>query len=143
MQKIIVTGYLGDDPQTRSLQSGSTVTNFSVATSERWTDKNTGEKKEHTEWFRFTAFGKTGDIIAQYMKKGDYIIVTDARKRTEKWQDKNGNDRYTDNYIVDGFEFGPKAGGGQRQQEQRREPAQQAGSREAPPPADFDDDIPF
>jgi len=93
-QKVIIVGNLGQDPEVRSTNSGSSVANISVATSESWTDKNTGQKQEKTEWHRIVFFGKLADIAGQYLRKGSKVYV-EGKLRTNKWQDQQGNDRYT------------------------------------------------
>ena len=94
VNKVILVGNLGADPETRYLPSGEAVVSLSVATTESWKDKATGEKKEVTEWWRVTLFGKLAEIAGQYLKKGSQVYI-EGRGRTEKWQDKDGNDRYT------------------------------------------------
>ncbi len=112
VNKAIILGYVGRDPESRTLPSGNTVVNFSIATSEQWTDKSSGERKESTEWHNCTAFGKTAEIIAEYVTKGSQLYV-EGQIRTEKWQDKQGNDRYsTKIYVRDITLLGGKGGGG-------------------------------
>ncbi len=100
VNKVIILGNVGNDPDIRFLPSGESVANFSLATSETWKDKNSGEKKEATEWHRCSAFGKLAEIIGQYVKKGSSIYVEGSLK-TRKWQDKDGSDRYTTEIRVD------------------------------------------
>ena len=94
VNKVIILGHLGRDPETRYTASGDAICNFSVATSDTWKDKNTGEKKEATEWHRVSVFGKLAEICGQYLKKGSQVYV-EGSLRTRKWTDKDGQDRYT------------------------------------------------
>lgn len=100
----ICTGRFGQDPQGKYMPSGSAVCNFSLAVSRQHKDKDSGEKKEDTQWMDFVAFGKTAEIITQYMKKGSQCRVT-GRMQKRKWQDKNGQDRYTTECIVEEFQM--------------------------------------
>lgn len=93
INKVIIVGYLGADPETRQFANGGCVANISVATSEKWTDKQTGESRELTEWHRISLFNRLGDIAAQYLKKGSQVYI-EGSLRTRKWQDQNGQDRY-------------------------------------------------
>ncbi|WP_084349690.1 single-stranded DNA-binding protein [Moraxella oblonga] len=94
VNKVIIVGRLGNDPEVRQFQNGGGVTNISVATSESWTDKNTGEKREQTEWHRVALFNRLGEIAAQYLRKGSLVYI-EGSLNTRKWQDANGQDRYT------------------------------------------------
>lgn len=94
INKVIIVGHLGNDPEMRSMPNGEAVTNISVATSEAWTDKNTGERREVTEWHRIVFYRKLAEICGQYLKKGAQVYI-EGRLRTRKWQDQNGQDRYT------------------------------------------------
>lgn len=94
INKVIIVGYLGNDPEMRSMPNGEAVANISVATSEAWTDKNTGERREVTEWHRIVFYRKLAEICGQYLKKGAQVYI-EGRLRTRKWQDQNGQDRYT------------------------------------------------
>lgn len=155
INKVIIIGRVGKDPEVRS-NGGTTFTNLSLATSESWNDKNTGEKKEVTEWHNVSFSGKLAEIVAQYVKKGAKIYV-EGKLRTRKWQDQNGNDRYTTSIVVgaDGqmqmldsrndssaapHQQRPQQQGGWGQQTQQ--PAQQS-NQYGEPPIDFSDDIPF
>lgn len=100
VNKVILLGNLGKDPETRYLPSGEAVTNFSIATTESWKDKASGEKKEATEWHRISTFGRTAEVAAEYLKKGSACYV-EGRIKTRKWQDKEGNDRYTTEITAD------------------------------------------
>ena len=94
INKVIIVGNLGNDPEMRSMPNGEAVANISVATSEAWTDKNTGERREVTEWHRIVFYRKLAEICGQYLKKGAQVYI-EGRLRTRKWQDQNGQDRYT------------------------------------------------
>lgn len=94
VNKVILIGHLGADPETRYLPNGDCVANFTIATSESWKDKSTGEKKEATEWHRISVFRKLAEICGQYLKKGSMVYIEGSLK-TRKWQDKEGQDRYT------------------------------------------------
>lgn len=94
INKVIIVGHLGNDPEMRSMPNGEAAANISVATSEAWTDKNTGERREVTEWHRIVFYRKLAEICGQYLKKGAQVYI-EGRLRTRKWQDQNGQDRYT------------------------------------------------
>ena len=94
INKVIIVGHLGNDPEMRSMPNGEAVANISVATSEAWTDKNTGERREVTDWHRIVFYRKLAEICGQYLKKGAQVYI-EGRLRTRKWQDQNGQDRYT------------------------------------------------
>jgi len=100
INQVIIIGRLGADPETRQFSNGGGVTNISVATSEQWTDKNTGEKREATEWHRISLFNRLGEIATQYLKKGSQVYI-EGSLRTRKWQDQNGQDRYTTEIRAD------------------------------------------
>jgi single-strand DNA-binding protein len=156
VNKVILVGNLGADPETRSMPSGMTVTNIRIATSESWKDKSSGAQQERTEWHSVALFGRLGEIAAEYLRKGSQVFV-EGKLRTRKWQDKQGNDRFTTEIIADNMQMlGGRAGGGGPGGGTDRGPAERAGSASAPPrddydqtpaPAggkdDFDDDIPF
>lgn len=143
VNKVILVGNLGNDPETKYMPSGSAVTNLSVATNESWKDKQTGEQKERTEWHRVAMFGRLAEIAAEYLRKGSQVYI-EGKLRTRKWQDQQGNDKYTTEIIADEMQMlGGRSGGGA--------PAMGGGSGGPPPgppsgggsPNDFDDDIPF
>ncbi len=140
VNKVIVVGNLGQDPETRYMPSGSAVTNLRIATNESWKDKQTGEQKDRTEWHSVAMFGRLAEIAAEYLRKGSQVYI-EGKLRTRKWQDKDGNDRYTTEIIADEMQMlGSRSGGGA--------PAMSdAPPASAPPPQqstdDFDDDIPF
>ncbi|MCZ4304369.1 single-stranded DNA-binding protein [Zoogloeaceae bacterium G21618-S1] len=170
VNKVILVGNLGRDPEIRYAPSGDAICNVSIATTDTWKDKQTGEKKEATEWHRVVFFGKLAEIVGQYLKKGRAIYV-EGRLQTRKWQDQNGQDRYTteirasEMQMLGGREGGGGSGGdapmddggydqrpasNSRPAPQQQRP-QQGGGGNKPAPAsgsgggfgDFDDDIPF
>jgi single-strand DNA-binding protein len=151
VNKVIVVGNLGADPETRYLPSGEAVTNIRVATTDRWKDKASGEMKEATEWHRIAFFGRLAEIAGEYLKKGSQVYV-EGSLRTRKWQDKDGNDRYSTEIRGDVMQMlGSRAGSGEPRGAASGEPAEprsEAPSRPAAkkPAGKFDDmadDIPF
>ena len=100
INKVIIVGNVGGDPETRYMPSGSAVTNLTIATNESWKDKQTGEQKERTEWHRVAMFNRLAEIAAEYLRKGSQVYI-EGKLRTRKWQDKSGNDRYTTEIIAD------------------------------------------
>lgn len=138
-------GNLGRDPESKYTAGGDAVCNFSIACSETWKDKNTGEKKESTEWVRCTVFGKLAEVCGQYLKKGSQVYVA-GKMKTRKWTDKDGQERYTTEIAVSDMKMlgGKPADGGQSSPPQPRSapPAAAPTARQAPP-ANYDDDIPF
>jgi single-strand DNA-binding protein len=113
INKAIIVGRLGQDPEVRYTADGRAVTNFSVATSEEWRDKETSEKRERTEWHRIVAFNKLGEICGQYLSRGRQVYI-EGRIQTEQWEDKEGNKRYTTKIVASDVQFlGSKDGGGQ------------------------------
>ncbi|HEX5161271.1 MAG TPA: single-stranded DNA-binding protein [Steroidobacteraceae bacterium] len=111
VNKVILIGNLGADPETRSMPSGVTVANIRVATSENWKDKQSGEQKERTEWHSVAMFGRLGEIAGEYLKKGSKVYI-EGSLRTRKWQDKQGNDRYTTEIIASDMQMLDSRGGG-------------------------------
>ena len=112
INKVILVGNLGKDPETRALPSGEAVTNITVATSESWKDKATGEQKEKTEWHNVVFFKRLAEIAGQYLKKGSQVYI-EGSLRTRKWQDKEGKDRYTTEIVAQEMQMlGGKPGGG-------------------------------
>ena len=99
INKVIIVGNLGADPDSRAMPSGNAVTNISVATSESWNDRDTGEKKEKTEWHRVVFFNRLAEIAAQYLKKGSQVYV-EGKLQTRKWEDKEGNERWTTEVVA-------------------------------------------
>ena len=171
VNKVILIGNLGNDPEVRYTQEGKAIANITLATSEAWKDKNTGQKQEKTEWHRVAFFGGVADVVANYLKKGSKVYV-EGKLQTRKWQDQAGQDRYTTEVIVDGFSgamqmldsanVAPQAPQAQAQQytqapqQQRQAPQQQYAPQQAPqqqaqqqqaqqqaPADDFEDQIPF
>jgi single-strand DNA-binding protein len=100
INKVIIVGNLGNDPDTRYMPSGSAVTNLSVATNESWKDKQTGEQKDRTEWHKVAMFGRLAEIAAEYLRKGSQVYI-EGKLRTRKWQDKDGQDRFTTEIVAD------------------------------------------
>ncbi len=114
VNKVILIGNLGKDPEKRSMPNGDPVTSFSIATSETWKDKQTGEKKERTEWHNIVTYRGLANICDQYLEKGSRVYI-EGSLRTRKWQDKEGKDRYTTEIIADEMQMlGSKGGGGER-----------------------------
>ena len=147
INKVIIVGNLGQDPETRYMPSGAAVTNFTVATNESWKDKQTGEQKERTEWHRVAMFNRLAEIAAEYLRKGSQVYI-EGKLRTRKWQGQDGQDRYTTEIIADEMQMlggrGGGAGGGGSYGGGGG--GQKTGGGNAPPqpgPDDFDDDIPF
>ena len=137
VNKAIIVGNLGADPETKSTAGGSTITNLSVATSEAWKDKQTGEKRENTEWHRVVIFGKLAEIAGQYLSKGSKVYL-EGRLQTRKWQDRDGNDRYTTEIVANEMQMLDSKGG----QRMAGQSTPTGGSGRENPPG-LDDDIPF
>jgi len=168
VNKVILVGNLGQDPEVRYTANGAAVANITVATSEQWTDRQSGQKQEKTEWHRVVLFGRLGEIAGEYLRKGSQVYL-EGKLQTRKWQDQNGQDRYTTEIVANEMQMlggrggaGGSAdyngsqdfGGGRGQDLGGGRPAaapQQGGGRPAAPTApaggsnfdDFDDDIPF
>ncbi len=171
VNKVILVGNLGGDPEVRYMANGNAVTNVTIATSDSWKDKETGQQQKRTEWHRVVFFGRLAEVAGEYLRKGSQVYIEGAL-RTRKWQDQSGNDRYTTEIVVDmngqmqmlGGRAGGDAGQAQAQPAPQQQPQQQppqGGRRNengtqqsphatpmaAPQPApgfdDFDDDIPF
>jgi single-strand DNA-binding protein len=168
INKVILVGNVGQDPETKAMPSGSAVTNISIATSETWRDKQTGQPQERTEWHRVVFFNRLAEIAGEYLRKGSKVYV-EGSLRTRKWQDQNGQDRYTTEIVANEMQMldsrGDNMGGGNANYQQQPAPAQAAYSQQQAPqqnfqqPAnnqggfqqpqqgggfdDFDDDIPF
>lgn len=144
VNKVIVLGNLGKDPEVRYTQSGDAVCNFSVATSERWKDKS-GEQQERTEWHRIVMFGRIAEVAGEYLKKGSQVYL-EGKLQTRKWVNKEGLDQYTTEVIADRMQLiGAKReddGGGEKR-DQRAPAKSPGGESKRKPGADFDDDIPF
>lgn len=160
VNKVILVGNCGQDPETRYMPSGNAVTNISVATSESWKDKQTGDQQERTEWHRVVFFNRLAEIAGEYLRKGSKVYV-EGSLRTRKWQGQDGQDRYTTEIVASEMQMldsrgsqggydAPQSGGFQQQApqtSQQKSPQQQPpqqGSQQAPQGFDsFDDDIPF
>lgn len=154
VNKVILVGNLGQDPETRYLPSGGAVTNITVATSETWKDKNSGQMQERTEWHRVVFFNKLAEIAGEYLKKGSKVYLEGAL-RTRKWQDQSGADRYTTEIVASDMQMldskgaggGANAGGGgfegYDQLPEARGGSNYQQSAPTPASADFEDDIPF
>ncbi len=148
VNKVILIGHLGADPETKSMPSGMSVANLSLATSESYKDKQTNEWQERTEWHRVALFGRLAEIAGEYLRKGSQVYI-EGRLRTRKWQDKQGNDRYSTEIVAAEMQMlggrGGAAGGASAGAETRParsaapEPAASGGERDT----EFDDDIPF
>lgn len=154
INKVILVGNLGADPDTRYMPSGKAVTNIRIATSESWRDKTTGDQQERTEWHAIVLFDKLGEIAAEYLRKGSQVYI-EGSLRTRKWQDKEGKDRYTTEIVARDMQMlggrggaggGGGGGGSGGMSGGERSSRSSAPEERGPPPADdggFDDDIPF
>lgn len=148
VNKVILVGNLGTEPEVRYMPNGDAVANFSVATSESWKDKQTGETQERTEWHRVVLFRRLAEIAGEYLHKGSKVYI-EGRLRTRKWQDQNGQDRYTTEINGDELQMLDRAGSGAPQAEHApaanygdSAPTSKAATAKEPAP-EFDDDIPF
>ncbi|QCQ57304.1 single strand DNA binding protein [Shigella phage DS8] len=157
VNKVIIVGTLGNDPEVKYSASGSAIANLSVATSEQWKDKQTGEKKEQTEWHRVVIFGKLAEVAGEYLRKGSQVYI-EGQLRTRKWTDSNGVDKYTTEIVIpqmggamqmlgvkreDSGQQPRQPSGQQQYRQQQQQPKQQSPQGGNEPPMDFDDDIPF
>ncbi|MCH7821424.1 MAG: single-stranded DNA-binding protein [Proteobacteria bacterium] len=143
INKVILVGNLGADPETRYMPSGSAVTNITVATNESWKDKQTGEQKDRTEWHKVAMFNRLAEVAAEYLRKGSQVYI-EGKLRTRKWQDRDGNDRYTTEIIADEMQMlGGRGGGGSAPMDSSSSSASSVSEPPKPGPDDFDDDIPF
>lgn len=164
VNKVIIVGTLGNDPEVKYSASGSSIANLSVATSEQWKDKQTGEKKEQTEWHRVVIFGKLAEVAGEYLRKGSQVYI-EGQLRTRKWTDSNGVDKYTTEIVIPQMGGVMQMLGGRRDDSDQQQPRQKSGQQpqggwgtnpqqqqpqkqQSPqggnePPIDFDDDIPF
>lgn len=149
VNKVIIVGNLGRDPETRYSPDGTAITNISIATTDKWKDKGSGEMKEATEWHRIVFYSRLAEVAGEYLRKGSQVYI-EGKLRTRKWQDKEGQDRYTTEIIADALQML----GNRNSTEASNAPASNpppARSSESPPPsnnpapnfADMDDDIPF
>ena len=152
INKVILIGNLGQDPETRYMPNGGAVTNFSVATTESWKDKQTGESRDKTEWHRIVVFGKLAEIASQYLKKGSQIYL-EGQLQTRKWQDQSGLDRYTTEVVINPVGGTIQFLGSRENSNDDSNSSAKSTSASQPkvpeqpkqpePPMDFDDDIPF
>ncbi|EOE5655262.1 single-stranded DNA-binding protein [Cronobacter sakazakii] len=146
VNRVILLGHLGQDPEVRYMPNGGAVTSLRLATSESWRDKQTGEMKEVTEWHSVVLYGKLAEVAGEYLRKGSQVYI-EGQLRTRKWQDQSGQDRYSTEVVVNVGGTMQMLGGKQqsdqpKQQSQttkQKPPSQQS----SVPPMDFDDDIPF
>lgn len=147
VNKVILVGNLGRDPEVRYMPSGDAMANLNLATTDSWKDKKSGDKQEKTEWHRVVMFGKTAEIAGEYLKKGSQVYI-EGRLQTRKWTDKEGQERYTTEIVADRMQMLGSRGGGGEGGGGMREPAS-AGGGKAPAKKsggsfdDMDDDIPF
>ena len=154
VNKVTLIGNLGNDPEVRYGASGNAVANVSLATTESWRDKDSGEQQEKTEWHRVVFFGKLAEIVGEYLKKGRQVYV-EGRLQTNKWQDKEGNDRYTTQIVANEMQmlgskdnnlnnqsFSPSNSTASAEEEKQPKEKKQSTSIESPMD-DFDEDIPF
>jgi single-strand DNA-binding protein len=144
VNKVIIVGNLGSDPDTKFMPSGSALTNLSVATTDSWKDKQSGEKVEKTEWHRVVMFDRLAEIAGEYLRKGSQVYI-EGQLQTRKWQDKDGNDRYSTEIRARDMQMlgsrgGEASGGGFQGGGGQRAPQAAAAARPEP---EFDDDIPF
>jgi single-strand DNA-binding protein len=154
INKVILIGNLGQDPEVKYMPNGGAVTNVTIATSESWKDKNTGEQQDKTEWHRVVFFRRLAEIAGEYLKKGSKVYI-EGKLQTRKWQDQSGNDHYTTEIIANEMQMldsrggaGGSAGGGSGKSS-NQQPSSNPSSSQQPATAtaggydDFDDDIPF
>lgn len=151
INKVILVGNLGQDPQSRAMPSGKAVVNLRIATTDQWRDKQTGENRENTEWHNVVMFDRLAEIAAEYLRKGSQVYV-EGRLRTRKWTDKEGQDRYTTEIVANDMQMlgsrggasGGASGGGSGGGNYERETPRGGGEGGASSSKDdFDDDIPF
>lgn len=149
INKVILVGNLGNDPDTKYLPDGNAVTNISIATSESWKDRNTGQQNERTEWHRVVFFRRLAEIAGEYLKKGSKVYI-EGKLRTRQWE-RDGQKHYTTEIVADEMQMldsrGDNMGGGggysQPSSNQNSGGGNSAPAYDSPPPEDFDDDIPF
>ena len=155
INRVILVGHLGQDPEVRYMPNGNAVANFSVATSETWKDKQTGETRDRTEWHKIVVFGKLAEIAGEYIKKGTQVYL-EGQLQTRKWQDQSGQDRYTTEVVINPLggtlqmlgsrensadDSGNSTQTTSSRQQNKNAPAPQPKAPE--PPMDFSDDVPF
>jgi single-strand DNA-binding protein len=146
VNKVILIGNLGADPETRAMPSGSTVANLRIATTENWKDRTSGENQERTEWHRVALFGKLAEIASEYLRKGSQVYI-EGSLRTRKWQDKQGNERYSTEIVGNEMQMlggrgGAGGGGGGEGYGSRSSGAGGGGGRQGPPPDEYDQSPP-
>ena len=145
VNRVILVGHLGQDPEVRYMPNGNAVANISVATSETWKDKQTGESKDKTEWHRVVIFGKLAEIAGEYLKKGSQVYI-EGQLQTRKWQDQSGIDHYTTEIVVNTGGTMQMLGSRENSADDRGHSTQNTLSgktNQNAPPMDFDDGIPF
>jgi single-strand DNA-binding protein len=144
VNKVILVGNLGKDPEVRYMPNGNAVANLTLATTESWKDKQTGDQQEKTEWHRIVMFRRLAEIAGEYLKKGSQVYI-EGKLQTRKWQDNSGNDRYTTEIVADEMQMLGGRGGGSAGFADNAAPAMASASASAAEtgPGDFDDDIPF
>ena len=151
INKAIIVGNLGNDPEVRYMPNGQAVANLSIATSESWKDKESGEQRESTEWHRVVLYRRLGEVAGEYLRKGSKVYI-EGKIRTRKWTDQSGNDRYTTEIIADDMQMLDRAGAGGSAPaggSNYQPTSAQTAPSHAPEPAaagsttEFDDDIPF
>ncbi len=149
INKVILIGNLGQSPEIRYTPSGTPIANLSVATTDFWKDKQTGEPQERTEWHRVVLFNRLAEIAGEYLSKGSKVYV-EGRLQTRKWQDKSGSDRYTTEIVCTELQMLDSRGGAQPYNNQSQDQKRASNASSEPPAAepamqsnDFDDDIPF
>ena len=149
VNKVILVGTLGRDPETKTFPNGGSLTQFSIATSESWIDKNTGERKEHTQWHRIVASNRLGEIAQQYLKKGSKVYI-EGKLKTRQWTDQNGQERYTTEISANELQMLDSKGDSNYQQNQSQntqqgyaQPKPQAQPTAGGGTSDLEDDLPF
>jgi single-strand DNA-binding protein len=144
INKVILIGHLGADPETKSMPSGTAVANLRIATTEAYKDKQSNEWQERTEWHRVALFDRLAEVAGEYLRKGSQVYI-EGRLRTRKWQDKQGNDRYSTEVIASDMQMLGGRGGGAGASAESRPAAKPAAAEPASTAEreDFDDDIPF
>lgn len=148
INKVIIVGHLGKDPEVRYSANGAAIANITIATSESWTDKQSGQKQERTEWHRVVLFNRLGEIAGEYLKKGSQVYI-EGKLQTRKWQDNNGQDRYTTEIVANDMQM--LGGKGSSDSSQGNKPASNSQSGYSSQPEqsgggnfdDFDQDVPF
>ena len=152
VNKVIIIGNLGADPESRAMPSGASVANLRIATTESWRDKQSGEQQERTEWHRVALFGRLAEVASEYLRKGSQVYI-EGSLRTRKWQDKQGNERYTTEIVANDMQMlGGRGGGGggsgggappRENTDYGQSTGNAGGGSSGGEGTDFDDDIPF